>query len=388
MQAKKTFLISVLILLVGVASTVLIFSTEPEAKREAATKRTAMLVDVIPAEAGDFRPIINVMGTVKAEKHISLRPRVSGQIIARGKNFVPGAYVKRGEVLLQVDPSDYENLLAQRKSELAQAVTAMQIEMGEQAIAERDYKQLNRNLSDMQKSLVLREPQLSAAKAKVAAAKAAVTQAELNLERTSIKASFDAQVLSRLVNVGSQITPSDELAQLIGLDTYWVEATVPLAKLRWLKASDSTSGNDVQIRNRTAWPAGEFRSGKIHSIIGELEGQTRMARVLIAVEDPLATREENKSLMPLMVGSYVECQITAEPLNNVVRLSRQYVRKNDTAWVMENNALSIRELDIAFQDADHAYIENGVSTGEQIVVSSLSRISEGAELRIQGEQKQ
>ena len=388
MQAKKTFLISVLILLVGVASTVLIFSTEPEAKREAATKRTAMLVDVIPAEAGDFRPIINVMGTVKAEKHISLRPRVSGQIIARGKNFVPGAYVKKGEVLLQVDPSDYENLLAQRKSELAQAVTAMQIEMGEQAIAERDYKQLNRNLSDMQKSLVLREPQLSAAKAKVAAAKAAVTQAELNLERTSIKASFDAQVLSRLVNVGSQITPSDELAQLIGLDTYWVEATVPLAKLRWLKASDSTSGNDVQIRNRTAWPAGEFRSGKIHSIIGELEGQTRMARVLIAVEDPLATREENKSLMPLMVGSYVECQITAEPLNNVVRLSRQYVRKNDTAWVMENNALSIRELDIAFQDADHAYIENGVSTGEQIVVSSLSRISEGAELRIQGEQKQ
>lgn len=379
---RKTLLISAAILFAAAFITVVIFSTEPEAEREAATKKTAMLVDVTTVEAGDFHPTITAMGTVVPAQAVMLQPRVNGHVTAIANKFFPGGRVREGDVVLRLDPSDYQNQLQQRQSELAQATTALEIEMGEQAIAERDFRRIEggRNLTEMQRALVLREPQLNAAKARVEAARANVQQARLDLERTQIKAPFDAQVLSRLVNVGSQVTPGDNLAELVGARTYWVEATLPLARLRWISVGGGEA--NVRIRNRTAWPDGEFRRGRLHSVIGELEGQTRMARVLIEVDDPLAVEPDNEGKMPLMIGSFVECRIRAEPLRNVVRIERGLVRKNDTAWVMENNALVIRELEIALRDEQYAYIERGLNAGDKVVTTSLSAVDEGAELRV------
>lgn len=380
---KYTLIVSVAILLAAAFFTIVIFSTEPEAQREAATKKSAMLVDVTAAEAGDFRPTITAMGTVIPAREVVLQPRISGQVIDISENFVPGGRVSKGEVLLRVDPADYQNQLQQRRSELTQATTALEIEMGEQAIAERDYQRLsNQNLSEMQKALVLRKPQLNAARARVEAARANVGQAELDLERTQIKAPFDAQVVSRSVNVGSQVSPGENLARLVGVQTYWVEATLPLDRLRWLEVGGAEP--NVIVRNRTAWPADAFRRGRLQSVIGELEGQTRMARVIIEVEDPLALDRGNRGKMPLMVGSFVECRIEAETVPDVVRLKREYVRKNSTVWVMEDNALSIRPLEIVLRDEQFAYIREGLQAGDKIVTTSLSAVTEGAELRLAG----
>lgn len=379
---KKTLLICAAILLAAAFLTVIIFSTEPEAEREAATRKTAMLVDVTTVEAGDFRPTINAMGTVIPAQSVMLQPRVSGHVTNITDNFFPGGRVKEGDVLLRLDPSDYQNQLQQRQSELAQATTALEIEMGEQAIAERDFRRIEggRNLTEMQRALVLREPQLNAARARVEAARANLRQAQLDLERTEIKAPFDAQVLSRLANVGSQVSPADNLADLVGVQTYWVEATMPMAHLRWIKVGGEEA--NVLIRNRTAWPEGEFRRGRLHSVIGELEGRTRMARVLIEVNDPLAVEPDNNGKMPLIIGAFVECRIQAEALQNIVRIERALIRKNNTAWVMENNVLAIRELEIALRDEQYAYVESGLKAGDKVVTTGLSAVTEGAELRL------
>lgn len=381
MQVKKTLIISLCLFAVTALTVLLVFSTEPQPKREAATKRSAMLVEVITAEQGEFEPMINAMGTVKPAQEVMLRPRVNGQVVSLSQNFVPGGFVKEGEVLLQIDPSDYRNQIAQRKSELAQAETTLSIEMGEQEIANRDYERLNQKLSPMQKSLVLREPQLSSAKARVEAAKAALVQAELELERTKIKAPFAAQILDRHANIGSQVSPSEVIAHLIGMEVYWVEATIPLSKLPRISMQGE---HKVKIFNRTAWKKNTYREGRVHSVIGELQDETRMARVLIEVQDPLA-RNTARGEQVLMVGSFVECDISAEPLQNVVKLPREYIRKQDTAWIMQGQKLSIRELDIAFLDEDFAYVSSGIQGGEQIVTTSLSRVRDGAELRLKSD---
>lgn len=379
MQVKKTLIISASLFAVTALTVLLVFSTEPEPKREAATKRTAMLVDVITAERGNYQPVISAMGTVKPAQDVSLRPRVSGHVIFLSENFVPGGFVAEGEVLLQIDPTDYRNQVAQRKSELAQAETVLSIEMGEQEIAKRDYERLNDKLSPMQKSLVLREPQLNAAKARVEAAKAAVNQAEAELERSKVRAPFAAQILERNANIGSQISSSEAVAHLVGLEAFWVEATVPLSTLPRISLQGE---NSVKIYNRTVWGKSRYREGRVHSIIGELEGQTRMARVLIEVQDPLATNADAEQKPALIVGSYVECEIVAESLIDVVKLPREYLRKQDTVWIMQDQTLSIRELDIAFLDDEFAYVSSGIQGGEQIVTTSLSRVREGAELRL------
>ncbi|MBS3769205.1 MAG: efflux RND transporter periplasmic adaptor subunit [Bacteroidales bacterium] len=389
-STRKTVLISLLILLVGGAVTLVVFLTEPKAVRSGATRETAMLVDVIRTKRDTFQPTIVAMGTVKPSQDIILRPRVSGQITDRYAAFTPGGYVNKGEILLQIDPEDYKNTLEQRKSELQQAKADLNIEMGRQDVAQSDYQLLDEELSDKNKKLILREPQLNSAKSRVEAAQAAVDQAELNLQRTTIEAPFDAHILSRNVNVGSQVSPGDNLGHLVGIENYWVEATVPVDKLQRLTFPDGGGerGSEVMIRNRTAWEEGKYRKGYLHKLIGSLEDQTRMARVLITVPDPLGRRTGPDDLPVLMIGSFVEANIKAEQIPDVIRLNRDYVRKNETVWVMEDEELRIRDVNIVFRDAQYAYISGGMSEDAQVVITNLTTVAEGARLRLEGDTAQ
>jgi RND family efflux transporter MFP subunit len=389
MNWKTTLLICLGLLLGAGAVTVLIFATEPTAERTGATRETAMLVDVTTAERDTVQPTIQAMGTVRPAQDIVLSPRVSGEILRRSEAFTPGGYVEEGETLLQIDPADYEAALQQRRSELRQAEADLNLEMGRQDVAQQDYQLLDDSLSEEDRALVLREPQLNAARSEVESARAAVEQAELNLDRTTITAPFDAHILSRDVNVGSQVAPGDALGRLVGLDEYWVEATVPVSKLRRLRLpEDGDEGSSVRIQNRSAWGEGASREGRMFRIIGSLEGDTRMARVLVSVPDPHAYQSENADGPRMMIGSYVEAHMQGAPLEGVIRLNRDYLRSDDTVWEMEDGQLRIRDVSVAFRDAEYAYIEDGLADQAQVVTTNLSTVSEGAPLRLEGSESE
>jgi RND family efflux transporter MFP subunit len=394
MSNKKIIYICLAILLGGILVTTLIFSTEPEAQSEGASIETAILVDVVDAEKGTFAPTIVATGTVQPVEDVTLSPLVSGQIIRRDPAFTPGGFVKKGEVLLQIDPSDYRNTLELRKSELLQSETALATEMGRQQIAEQDLQLINNDslfgdnpLSDNETQLVLRQPQLNAVKATIEAARASKNQAQLNLERTTIRAPFDAHILSQNVTVGSQVAQGDNLGRIVGTDSYWVTATVPVSRLQYLKFPESNTekGSIVHIENSSAWPSGAQRVGYLDRQIGALDNQTRLARVLVRVEDPLATTEELKEAPKLMIGTFVEVNIQADSIPDVVRINRDLVRTNQTAWVMKDNLLEIRELDIILTDNQYAYIQSGLSDGDKIVTTNLSTVTNGIELRTRSE---
>ena len=383
MSTKKILIICLGILLLAVIVTYFIFSTEPTASSEGATKETAMLVNVVKAEHGDFRPVIEATGTVQPVEDVMLSPQVSGQVIRRSPEFIPGGFVKKGAVLLQIDPSDFRNTLELRKSDLLQAKTDLNMEMGRQEVAEQDLALAGvDSLSANQRSLVLRQPQLDAIKAQVKAAEASVAQAKLELSRTTIRAPFDAHILSQNVTVGSQITPGDELGRLVGSQQYWISLTIPVDKLQWLsfpKSGDLT-GSTVEIRN-SGWPKDVYRTGYLDKQVGALDDQTRLARVLVRVNDPLAREDTSNIQRELMIGGFVEAEVQAQEIENVVRLNRDYLRTNQTVWVNEDGELSIREVEIILTDAKYAYISQGLEQGENIVTTNLSVVSEGAKLR-------
>jgi RND family efflux transporter MFP subunit len=375
------------LLLVGVGALWLIFNTEPVPQRESAVRETAMLVEVTTVNSGTFRPVIQATGVVRPAREIVLRPRIDGEVIELSDALVPGGFVKAGDMLLSIDDADYRIAMEQRQSELQQAIADLEIEHGRQEIAERDYRELGKTLESDNRALVLREPQLKAADARVKAAQAAVEKARLDLERTRVRAPFDAQVLAREVNLGSQVSSGDALARLVGVDTYWVETTLSLDRLRWLSFGNNggNPGSPVTIRHRTAWPPEQSRQGFLFQLVGELEGDTRMARALVTVNDPLAREADSRGLPPLVIGSFVQCLLEGLPIENVVKIRRDYVRKKDTAWVMANGQLSIRPLDIVFQDSEYAYVRNGLSDGDQVVITSLATVKEGIQLRLKSE---
>ncbi|QEG00443.1 Multidrug resistance protein MdtA precursor [Stieleria maiorica] len=375
-----------LILGASAAAIVVINRTEPTAQQISATRKSAALVETISVRRGTFRPRLSVLGTVEPAQDIVLSPRVSGPVIELSPRFVPGGMVHAGDLLLRIDPADFENALSIRKSELEQAKASLEIEQGRQSLAEKELSLLEGTIGDANRSLVLREPQIASIRAEFSAAQAAVERAELDLQRTSVAAPFDAQILSRSVNVGSQVSPGDELARLVGIGEYWVMAAVPVRSLPWVQfpgpvdqeGAGGSKGSAVRLRNPGAWPPGAERLGQVARMIGTLDQQTRLARVLVTVPDPLG---ESDQAPPLILDTLIETEIEGKPIEDVVRLDRKYIRDSDTVWVMKDDVLEIRETEIVFRDAEYAYIRQGLADGEEVVVTTLATVADGIGLR-------
>ncbi|NJW51817.1 efflux RND transporter periplasmic adaptor subunit [Salinimicrobium oceani] len=382
MSRKKIIIISVVILLFAVVITSFIFFTEPTAQSEGASKEMAMLVQTTSAEAGSYSPELVATGTVMPVNDVSLSARVGGEVSRRDPQFVPGGSVRKGQVLLQIDPADYRNALELRRSELMQAQTELEVEMGRQEVAQQDLKLVGAaTLSEEERSLVLRQPQLNAVKARIKAAQAAVDQAQLNLSRTTIRAPFDAHIITQNVTTGSQVAPGVDLGRLVGTETYRVVLSLPVSKLQWLSfpTAEEEKGSMVKIRNTSAWPESSFRTGFLSSMVGALDDQSRLARILVEVPDPLA--QDTATGPELLLGSFVEAKVQAQKIDNVVRLDRDHLRKNNTVWVMQDGKLDIRDVQVLLTDHQYVYIDQGLTGGETVVTTNLSTVANGIPLR-------
>lgn len=368
------------ILAASAAAIVWINRTEPTAEQIKATRQSSALVETEVVRRGSYSPKLVVLGTVQPAQDITLSPRVSGQVIEVSAKLVPGGMVRKGDLLLRIDPADFENALSVSESELEQAEASLQIEQGRQSLAKKELALLEGTIDETNRALVLRQPQIASIRAEVSAAKAAVERAKLDLERTSVFAPFDAQILSRSVNVGSQVTPGDELAQLVGIEEYWISAAVPVRHLRWVQfaATDGQTGSSVTLRNPDSWSPGVVRRGTVARMIGTLDQQTRLARVLVTVPDPLG---QSSDVPPLILDTLIQTEIEGIPIDDVVRLDRRWVRDSDTVWVMRDSKLEIRDVDIVFRDAEYAYLTEGLADGEEIVVSTLATVADGVGLR-------
>ena len=134
------------------------------------------------------------------------------------------------------------------------------------------------------------------------------------------------------------------------------------------------------MRNKSSWSENATREGFLDKQIGALEGQTRLARVLVKVPDPLNSKKDADK-PDLIIGSFVEVNIEGKPVSNVVRLNRDFIRPNNTAWVMKDGKLEIRQLQIELTDSEYAYVTEGLEDGDKIVISNLSTVAEGVALR-------
>jgi RND family efflux transporter MFP subunit len=390
MTRKKTIILSLAILLAGVIITAVIFLTEPKAVQEGAIRETAMLVEVIDVHRGNYFPVIIATGTIEPSQDVVLSPKVGGEVVRLAPVFTPGGNVRKGETLLQIESADYENTLLMRKSDLHQAEADLTLEMGRQHIARQDYQLLEESVKGANESLVLREPQLNAARSRVESAQAAVQQAELALERTVVKAPFDAHVISRNVHVGSQVSPGEDLGRIVGMDVYWAVVSMPVSKLRWVTFPQGANnkGSEVRLRNRSSWKEDEYRMGYLHKLVGALDSQTRLARMLVIIPDPLALEKTNRGQRPLIIGEFVEASVTANEIRDVVRLSRNYVRKDEAVWVMKNGKLNISKVNVVFTDNQYAYISTGLNEGDKVVVTNIATVVEGAGLRVEADSGQ
>ena len=344
---------------------------------------TAKLVEVSPIRISDQPTSVEAMGTVLASREITLTPRVSGQVVAVSPEFEPGGLFHQGDLVVQIDPADHRLIVQQRESALAKAEGAHRLEMGLQAVALRDFELLNETIAEEDRDLVLRKPQLQSAEAAVASARAALEDAQLDLDRTRVRAPFNALLSERRTNVGGQVSASSPLGALVGVDTFWVETSVPVDQLRWIEIPSTSAdpGAAARIYNEAAWGPAAYRSGAVIRMHAGLEPRGRMARLLIAVPDPLALRPGNEGQPRMILSSYVRVEIEGKTLSGVAAIPRSALRDGDRVYLMDGqDRLEIRQIDVLFRAAG-SVLARGVRDAERLVTTNLSAPVPGMLLR-------
>ena len=342
-------------------------------------QRRATPVQVQTVAQSQARTVIAAMGTVAPSREVTLKARVSGEVMSVDSQFVPGGRIAKDAVLLSLDSADHQVAVRKAQSALEDARAALAIEQGSQVIAREALRLLSESSPDIvgQTDLALRKPQLQQAQAAVASAEADLSKAHLDLERTVVRAPFNALIIERNVNVGTYVGAQDSLATIVGTDEFWVEAMVPLDRLSLID-SNSSGGCPAQIRSQS----GAVWQGYVVRIAGKLNPTSRMATVIVSVAEPLAPRPD-LSASQLMIDDYVFVDIAGRSLTDVIELPRSALQDGNTVWVCDNNTLDIRSVTLAWKSADQVYIQSGLASGEQVILSALTAPVQGMPLKIE-----
>jgi len=384
-------LVALVVLVAGLLAARWLISNPPRAERRQ-VEPPVPLVKVAVAEPTPYRVKVVAMGTVVPSREVALFPEVTGRIIEQSAQLVPGGVFRENEVILRIDPRDYRIAVKQQEAAAERARLELKLERGRKVIAEREWKLLEADIPNTRENreLALREPQQKNAAVSLAAAEAALELAELNLERTAIRAPFNAIVQDEFVDEGQLVSPQTRLATLIGTDRFWVQVSIPVDRVHWIVLPENGKKGlpDVQITQEAGPDVSIVRKGRLLRLLGDLDPAGRMARVLVSIEDPLGMEDGSRNGEPgLMLGAYVRVEIQGKTLEDVFVLPRTTVREGDRVWVLDrDDELRFRDVKILWRSEDQVVISEGLQQGERVIITRVASPIPGMKLRVQNEQ--
>ncbi|HVS16032.1 MAG TPA: efflux RND transporter periplasmic adaptor subunit [Thermoanaerobaculia bacterium] len=371
----------VVVLLLGLAATVLMVQARPDVERQP-VEVPPPLVRVHSVEPETLRLDVASQGTVAPRTQAALVAEVAGIVRSVSPRFEPGGFFSEGELLLAVDDRDYRLAVTGGEAQLAQARVALAREEAEAAVAGEEWRELGRGEAD---PLVLREPQLAEARAHIAAAEAAVAKARLDLERTRVLAPFAGRVRDTRVDRGEFVARGTPLATLYSVDSAEIRLPVPDPELAFLElpapGAAGAAGPAVTLTTEFAGRIATWR-GRIVRTEAEIDPQTRMVYLVARVDDPYGLRAGGAAT-PLSVGLFVHAEIEGRLFEDVVRLPREALRSpHQVALVDAEGRVQLREIDVLRAGADEVVVRAGLERGDRVLLSTLDALVEGMRVRV------
>ena len=389
MALKNKRLIPLAIFVVLVAVAALIRVNPPETPQRPSFGGPQMVVETMLLERQDYQVWLQSYGTVQPRTKSMLVAQVGGQIVSINENVRDGGFFEKGDVLAQIDPRDYEADVRISEASLADARTALAEAEARTVQARVDWDRLG-NTGEAPE-LVLRLPQLDAAKARVKSAESALEKSRLDLERTRIVAPFAGRVLRKLVDLGQVVSQNTQLAEIYATDV--VEIRLPLRNrdLGFIELPESfrfpgeksAADNEVTIRSDLigdeSWPARLIRTE------GAIDESARQLHVIAQIDDPFGPTNAGKN--PLKIGQYVTAEIAGNRLEDVLVIPNNSIYQGSYVYVVDDEVLRRREIVIGWQNDSNAIIASGLEHGDQLVTTPLGQVTSGIKVSIAGERR-
>lgn len=353
-------------------------SPEPEA---------AIAVKSMVVKSADLAVRVESQGVAKARTRTSLVSEVSGAVLRVSDNFVVGGTFQAGDMLMALDPTDYEVALQRAEARLMSVKAAMEFERARSVQAAKEWAMTGRPQSEAP-LLALRRPYLLEAEANLLQAQSEVRQAKIKLEKTVIKAPYAGMVANKLADVGQFVAAGTRVGEAFAID--YIEVRLPLTE-RDLSMMGSLLSQNLTDKTvllsgavdgvNTSWQATIVRS---EGVVSELN----RAQYLVArLADPygLKVDQGNKSV-PLRVGTFVKASIEGKVLKDVFQIPRSALLEGSRVGLIDSEQLlKIVPVTVAHADDQYYYLSNGLTAGMEIVISALGTPIEGLKLRVRND---
>lgn len=358
--------------------------SKPKADKRSANVGSKISVEAINIQSSRITPKVLSYGLVEPRTRSKLVAQVSGRVERVSERFRDGGFFQQGELLLQIDSTDYEIAVDISQASLAEAEQGLaeEITLAEQAKA--DWSRLENKSSAS--PLVLREPQLKTAEANVRSAQALLKQAKINLERTSIRAPYDGRVLSTSVDLGQVASNNTVLGEIYATDAIEVRLPIKNNDLQFLdlpedyRHQDGTPENLPTVKIRSDLSKVEVWEGTVIRTAGSIDDSSRQLYVVARIDDPFGQKAEGR--FQLKIGQYVTAEIDGITLDSAISIPNKAIYQGSYVYLLREGAVYRTPIEIGWQNGEMAIISRGVGSGDQLVVSPLGQVYSGTLVKL------
>jgi RND family efflux transporter MFP subunit len=384
-STKKQTLLSITMLAGAIATSALLYLNRPSTNIVEPVY-VPVTVDVAEAVKQSLRIPVQAQGTVSPLRETSILSEVKGRVVEVSPSFIVGGFVSRDDVLLRIDPRDYQTNLLRTQAAIESAESNLAQEKGRAEVARKEWQKLpaGSQRSQEAKDLYLRKPQLELAEAQLLAARADLDTARDNLERTIIRAPYDALIRQKHTDLGQFVSGGTLLAEIFSVDYAEVRLPIPQSKLAYLELPGLTGyeqGSPIDLYTDVAGAVKHW-TAQLHRTEGVFDERSRVLYTVARIQDPYGLQDPTSE--PLRIGTFVNANIEGRELTDIVTLPRYVLRAGNFVWVVDESMhLRNRKVTTLRVGGDLLYISAGLDEGDLVCLTSLDSSFDGAEVRIQ-----
>lgn len=386
--------------IIGVTLFLLVLKGKPAPEAAPLMAAALPMVDIEEAHLSRQQLWIEAQGVVEPAVRINLVSQVAGRVEWVSEQFANGGRFKAGDVLVRIEPADYEIALSQARSQLANARQVLAQEKGAARQAKREWRDLG---SSEANDLFLRKPQLQSAEAGVEAAEAGLRKAELDLRRTQISAPFDGRVLNKQVDRGQFVTLGTQLGEVFADSKAEIRVAVSMSERYQL---GDPVGAEVTLYSDASGVHHEW-TGRVVRVESAVDTTSRQFYLVVEVDDPFQTSTgaisdssgtgPDRNSPPLVVGQFLQARVPGVYADNTLRIPRRALRLPSHIWLLDgDDKLQVVEVQVLHRDSSTAVVRttenNRLPVGSQgasyedgpvrVVVSDLALAVSGMQTRV------
>ena len=381
-RIQLKLLLTIITLVLGISGAMLLVKFKTKAISKP-SERKLPNVKVLNTKTSSHTFKIVSQGTALPRTTILLISEVSGKVVSVSDKFNAGKFFQKNDLLLEIDPRDYELSLAQARLKVAQADLRLQMEEKEATVSRKEWKLLNQGEPT---GLQAREPQLAEARAALDAAKATEESAQRNLDRCRIRAPFDGMVSKANVRPGQFVSAGIQLGEIFATDVSEVRLPLSTSDLSFINLPKPNKPLNIDKAPKVILinKVGEESQEWIGSIVRSEENVdpiNRMVYVVAKVDDPYSLKSNNKA--PLRRGTFLKATINGRTAKKIIAIPRTALRGKGRVWIAEDGKLIYRKVKPVYLDENLAIISEGIDSNEQIIVSLLAGVIDGMGIKIE-----